>query len=99
MHLYPSHLPRGLHPAGHVDRVPPDVVLRLLRAHYPGHDAALVEAGAELEPLEGVAVDVLQEGHQLHGELHQDREVVVLAHRLEIKGPVIKGIKMFKIIC
>ena len=77
-----SHLPGALHPGRHVDRIAPDVVLRLLRAHHPGHHATLVQPGAELEPLEAVAVDVLQEGAKLNEELHQDGAVVVLPERL-----------------
>ena len=82
-HLNLSHLSSGLHPAGNVDGVAPDVVLRLLCAHHAGHHAALVQASPELEPLEAVPVDVFQKGPQLDGELNQDGAVVVLAESLK----------------
>ena len=52
--------PGGVHPAGHVDRVAPDVVLRLPGADDSGHDGADVDADPDREAVVGVVVDVLQ---------------------------------------
>ena len=35
--LYPAHLPSGLHPAGHIDGVAPDVVLGFPGADHTRH--------------------------------------------------------------
>lgn len=82
-YLYPAHFPRRLHAAGHVDCVAPDVILRLLGTHNTGNDATVVETGTKAEPLEAVAVDSFQDGHQLNGELHQDHAEVMLSHALQ----------------
>ena len=50
--LYPPHLARGLHPARHVDRVAPDVVLRLPGPHHPGNNRTSGSANSQLENLE-----------------------------------------------
>jgi hypothetical protein len=55
-----------------------------LCADDAGHDAALVEAGAELEALETVAVDVLKEGAQLDGKVDENGAKMVAA--LCLKG-------------
>ena len=50
-HLYPAHLPGALHPAGHIDCVPPDVILRLASPDHPGHHGAPGNTNAEREHL------------------------------------------------
>ena len=50
----------GVHPAGDIDSVAPDVVLRLLGADDPGHDGTDVDADADLEVVEGVLIDVVE---------------------------------------
>ena len=82
-HLDPPHLAGGLHPGGHVDGVAPDVVLRLLRTHDPGHHAALIQTRPQNESLKAVAIDVFQKRHQLDGELDQNRAVIMLSHDLD----------------
>jgi len=42
-------------------QVPPDF--------YPLLNRHLIESGSELEPLEAVPVDLLEQGHQLDGEV------------------------------
>ena len=49
--LYPAHLPSGLHPAGHIDGVAPDVVLRLAAPHHARHHRASGQADSEGEHL------------------------------------------------
>ena len=51
--LYPAHLPSGLHPAGHIDGVAPDVVLRLAAPHHARHHRAPGQADSEGEHLGG----------------------------------------------
>jgi hypothetical protein len=36
---------------------------------YPPSNSHLIESGSELEPLEAVPVDLLEQGHQLDGEV------------------------------
>ena len=45
----------------------------------------LIESGSELEPLEAVPVDLLEQGHQLDGEVHQDAAELTLAKNLKIE--------------
>ena len=49
--LYPAHLPGGLHPAGHVDGVAPDVVLRLAAPHHARHHGAAGQTDPQGEHL------------------------------------------------
>ena len=63
--------PRGVHPAGHADRVAPDVVLRLPRPDDPGHDGAGVDAHAQHEVVVRVLVDVAQFVSHAEHELDQ----------------------------
>ena len=44
--------------------------------------ANLVQSGSELEPLEAVAIDLLEEGHQLDGEVDKDAAKLSLAKNL-----------------
>ena len=44
--------------------------------------ANLVQSGSELEPLEAVAIDLLEEGHQLDGEVDKDSTKLSLAKNL-----------------
>ena len=42
LYLYFAHFARAVHPAGHVDSVPPDVVLRFPSPNDPGYHGAVV---------------------------------------------------------
>ena len=50
----------GVHPAGHVDGVPPDVVLGLLGSDDPGHDGTNVDSDSDLEIVERVLINVVE---------------------------------------
>ena len=60
MNLYFADDPSAIHPAGHVDGVAPDVVLRLLGPDDAGHYGTDVDADPDLEVVEGVLVDVVE---------------------------------------
>ena len=73
-HLYFPYHPGGVHPAGHIDGIAPDVILRLLGPDDPSHDGAHVDPDPDLEVVEGMFVDVVElvpdpqsvHGHGLH---------------------------------
>ena len=74
MDLYFPNDPGGVHPAGHIDGIAPDVILRLLGSDDPGHNGAHVDPDPDLEVVEGMFVDVVElvpdpqgvHGHGLH---------------------------------
>ncbi len=43
LHLYLPGLPSGVHPAGHIDGVAPDVVQRFTSSYYTGHHWTVVQ--------------------------------------------------------
>ena len=49
--------PRRVHPRGHVDRVAPNIVLRLPGANHAGHDGADIHADPQHEVVVAVLVD------------------------------------------
>ena len=81
--VYAAPLPGVVHPAGDVDRVAPDVVQRLLRAHHARDHLARGHAHAQLEvrgarQLELRVVHVAHTLHHLGREPHQRPRVVPL---------------------
>jgi hypothetical protein len=59
-YLYLSDDTGGVHPARHVHRVAPDVVLRLLGPDDAGHDGPHIDADSDFEVVKRVLVDVVE---------------------------------------
>ena len=69
---------RGVHPAGDVDRVPPDVVEQLGGADDARRQGPMVEAHPELEvEPQHVVVEVVHHTHHLLGKLKEDLQVLL----------------------
>ena len=62
-------------------QVPPG--FSILCLFYPPSNRHLIESGSELEPLEAVPVDLLEQGHQLDGEVDKDSAELSFAKNLE----------------
>ena len=68
--------PGRVHPRGDIDRIAPDVVLRLAGANDARHHRAHVQAHSQHEIVVGVVVDLRQPFPHLKDHLHQTGHAV-----------------------
>ncbi|KFV67418.1 hypothetical protein N307_13276, partial [Dryobates pubescens] len=77
-HLYATLDAGGVHPAGDVHGVPPDVVQQLGGADDPGGEGAVVEADPKLEVKpQHVVVEVVHHAHHFFGKFKKGLQVSV----------------------
>ncbi|RLW01446.1 hypothetical protein DV515_00008045 [Chloebia gouldiae] len=78
----------GVHPAGDVHRVPPDVIQQLGGADDPGREGAVVKADAEFKVKpQHVVVEVIHHPHHFFGKFKKGLQVPVgMAAVLALRG-------------
>jgi hypothetical protein len=67
----------ALHPGRHIDRVAPDVILRLGLADHARHHWTNIDTDSQLELVEAVAVYRVQNLHHGEGEVGQSDQILI----------------------
>lgn len=74
-HLYLAGLSSTFHPAGHIDGVPPDIIVRLARPNDSSYDRPVVDTYPEYKIVERLFVDLFDDVLQGEGKVHKFLEM------------------------